>query len=75
MTIIKQDKNLLLVSLESNVIKQNLISQLTSPVKWTQTVKNMLSDGATSFTEMGPGKTLQGLVKKVDRQIETAGVQ
>ena len=57
------------------IIKQNLISQLTSPVKWTQTVKNMLSDGATSFTEMGPGKTLQGLVKKVDRQIETAGVQ
>ena len=56
-------------------IKNNLISQLTSPVKWTQTVKNMLSDGATSFTEMGPGKTLQGLVKKVDRQIETAGIQ
>jgi [acyl-carrier-protein] S-malonyltransferase len=57
------------------IIKQNLISQLTSPVKWTQTVKNMLSDGASSFTEMGPGKTLQGLVKKVDRQIETAGIQ
>ena len=57
------------------IIKQNLISQLTSPVKWTQTVQNMLSDGASSFTEMGPGKTLQGLVKKVDRQIETAGVQ
>lgn len=57
------------------IIKQNLISQLTAPVKWTQTVKNMLSDGASVFTEMGPGKTLQGLVKKVDRQIETAGVQ
>lgn len=57
------------------IIKQNLISQLTAPVKWTQTVKNMLADGASIFTEMGPGKTLQGLVKKVDRQIETAGVQ
>lgn len=56
------------------IIKQNLISQLTAPVKWTQTVKNMLSDGASVFTEMGPGKTLQGLVKKVDRQVETAGV-
>lgn len=57
------------------IIKQNLISQLTSPVKWTQIIKNMLADGASSFTEIGPGKTLQGLVKKVDRQIETAGVQ
>jgi len=57
------------------IIKQNLISQLTSPVKWTQIVKNMLADGASSFTEIGPGKTLQGLVKKVDRQIETAGFQ
>ena len=57
------------------IIKQNLISQLTAPVKWTQTVKNMLSDGASSFTEMGPGKILQGLVKKVDRQTETMGIQ
>ena len=57
------------------IIKQNLISQLTAPVRWTQIVKNMLSDGASVFTEMGPGKTLQGLVKKADRQIETVGVQ
>jgi [acyl-carrier-protein] S-malonyltransferase len=57
------------------IIKQNLISQLTSPVKWTQIIKNMIADGATSFTEMGPGKTLQGLVKKVDRQMTTAGIQ
>jgi [acyl-carrier-protein] S-malonyltransferase len=57
------------------IIKQNLISQLTAPVKWTQTLKNMLSDGAKVFTEMGPGRTLQGLVKKVDRQIETIGIQ
>lgn len=56
------------------IIQQNLISQLTAPVKWTQTVKNMLSDGAKSFTEVGPGKTLQGLVKKVNREVETFGI-
>ncbi|MFT6717393.1 MAG: [acyl-carrier-protein] S-malonyltransferase [Saprospiraceae bacterium] len=56
------------------IIQQNLISQLTSPVKWTQTVKNMINAGANSFTEVGPGKTLQGLVKKVQRDMETAGV-
>ncbi len=54
------------------LIKENLIGQLTSPVKWTQTVKNMLRDGATSFTEVGPGNVLQGLIKKVDRKAETA---
>jgi len=48
-------------------IKENLIAQLTSPVRWTQIVKNMISDGATSFTEVGPGSVLQGLIKKVDR--------
>ncbi len=56
------------------VIKQNLIAQLTAPVKWTQIVENMIADGATSFTEVGPGKVLQGLVKKVDRKMETIGV-
>ncbi|MCY1722555.1 ACP S-malonyltransferase [Prolixibacteraceae bacterium Z1-6] len=56
------------------VIKENLIAQLTAPVKWTQIVENMIADGATSFTEVGPGKVLQGLVKKVDRKMETAGV-
>ena len=56
------------------IIKENLISQLTSPVKWTQIVENMISEGATLFTEVGPGKVLQGLVKKVDRKMETAGV-
>ncbi len=54
-------------------IKNNLVVQLTSPVKWTQTVKNMLNDGATSFTEIGPGKVLQGLVKKVDRTVPVNG--
>ncbi len=56
-------------------IKQNLIAQLTAPVKWTQTAKNMIADGATLFTEIGPGKVLQGLIKKVDRNAEVAGVQ
>jgi [acyl-carrier-protein] S-malonyltransferase len=48
-------------------IKNNLIQQLTSPVKWTQSVQNMLADGASEFIEVGPGKVLQGLVKKIDR--------
>ena len=52
-------------------IKANLVSQLTSPVRWTQTVKQMIADGATSFTEVGPGKVLLGLIKKVDRGMET----
>lgn len=56
-------------------IKRNLIEQLTAPVRWTQTVKNMIAGGATSFTEIGPGKVLQGLVKKVDRNIDTFGVE
>ncbi|MGV8094127.1 MAG: ACP S-malonyltransferase [Mangrovibacterium sp.] len=55
-------------------IKKNLIAQLTAPVRWTQTVENMLKDGATLFTEIGPGKVLQGLIKKVDKNAETAGV-
>ena len=52
-------------------IKKNLILQLTAPVKWTQTVNQMIADGATHFTEVGPGKVLQGLVKKVNPSIET----
>ena len=52
-------------------IKHNLIAQLTGPVRWTQTVMHMLEDGATSFTEVGPGAVLQGLVKKVNRSVET----
>ncbi|MEO2062741.1 MAG: ACP S-malonyltransferase [Christiangramia sp.] len=53
-------------------IKKNLIFQLTAPVKWTQSVQNMIKDGATSFVEVGPGKVLQGLVKKIDRSAETS---
>ncbi|RNC84245.1 MAG: [acyl-carrier-protein] S-malonyltransferase [Winogradskyella sp.] len=53
-------------------IKTNLISQLTAPVRWTQSVQQMIADGATHFTEVGPGKVLQGLVKKINREAETA---
>jgi [acyl-carrier-protein] S-malonyltransferase len=53
-------------------IKQNLIAQLTGPVKWTQSVQNMIKDGATNFLEVGPGKTLQGLIKKIDGSVDVA---
>lgn len=56
---------------DPNEIKKNLVAQLTAPVKWTQTVTQMIADGATSFTEVGPGKVLQGLVKKVNAGMET----
>ena len=56
-------------------IKHNLIAQLTGPVRWTQTVVRMLEDGASSFTEVGPGSVLQGLVKKVNRQIPTESAE
>lgn len=55
-----------LPSSDAKVIKENLIAQLTAPVRWTQTVKNMVKDGATRFYECGPGKVLQGLVKKIE---------
>lgn len=55
-------------------IKANLIAQLTAPVRWTQTVVNMLADGADSFTEVGPGSALQGMIKKVDRAVSTYGI-
>jgi [acyl-carrier-protein] S-malonyltransferase len=58
-----------------DTIKTNLISQLTSPVRWTQIVENMIADGATLFTELGPGTVLQGLIKKVNKEIITEGVQ
>ena len=56
---------------DAEEIKKNLIAQLTASVKWTQSVQKMIEDGATSFTEVGPGKVLQGLVKKIDRKAET----
>ena len=60
---------------DSEAIKKNLIAQLTSPVKWTQSVENMISDGATEFIELGPGKVLQGLVSKINKEVETSGKQ
>ncbi len=56
-------------------IKANLVAQLTAPVRWTQTVKNMIADGATEFVELGPGKVLQGLVAKISREVTTSGRQ
>ena len=55
-------------------IKANLVAQLTSPVRWTQIVQNMVADGALTFTEVGPGSVLQGLVKKIAPEVETTGV-
>lgn len=56
---------------DPQTIKNNLIAQLTAPVRWTQTIERMIADGATNFTEVGPGKVLQGLIKKVNRKIPT----
>lgn len=55
-------------------IKQNLINQLTAPVRWTQTVQNMIADGANHFTEVGPGNVLQGLVKKINKEMQTDSI-
>jgi [acyl-carrier-protein] S-malonyltransferase len=55
-------------------IKKNLVEQLTGPVKWTQTIQSMIADGAVKFTEVGPGKVLQGLIAKINKEVETAGV-
>ena len=60
---------------DPDAIKKNLIAQLTAPVRWTQTVLHMIADGATSFTEVGPGTVLQGLVKKINKEVETSGIQ
>jgi len=54
-------------------IRENLVAQLVSPVRWTQTVQRMIADGATLFTEVGPGSVLQGLIKKTDRTVSTEG--
>ena len=54
-------------------IKENLIKQLTAPVKWTQSIQSMIADGGTQFIEVGPGKVLQGLMRKIDRSVEAAG--
>jgi [acyl-carrier-protein] S-malonyltransferase len=63
-----------LPSTDTTTIKKNLISQLTAPVRWTQSVQNMIKDGANSFIECGPGKVLQGLVKKIAPQVDAGSL-
>lgn len=60
--------------IDKEEIKQNLIDQLTGAVKWTQCVQSMINDGATRFTEVGPGKVLQGLIQKINKEMQTEGV-
>jgi [acyl-carrier-protein] S-malonyltransferase len=60
--------------MDAEEIKQNLINQLTGPVKWTQTIQAMIADGATQFTEVGPGKVLQGLIQKISKEVSVSGV-
>ena len=60
---------------DPNEIKKNLVAQLTAPVRWTQTMQQMIADGVSEFTEVGPGKVLQGLVKKVNRQMPTESAE
>jgi [acyl-carrier-protein] S-malonyltransferase len=55
-------------------IKKNLIDQLTGAVRWTQSVQAMITDGASQFTEIGPGKVLQGLVQKINKEMQVSGV-
>ena len=60
---------------DPEIIKANLVAQLTSPVRWTQSVLAMVADGADSFTELGPGAVLQGLIKKINKEVATQGLQ
>ena len=60
---------------DANEIKQNLIAQLTSSVRWTQCVQSMIADGATDFTECGPGKALQGMIAKISREVTAHGIE
>jgi [acyl-carrier-protein] S-malonyltransferase len=60
--------------LDPSEIKKNLMAQLTAPVRWTQTIQQMIADGGTEFIELGPGKVLQGLMRKIDRGVNTSGM-
>jgi [acyl-carrier-protein] S-malonyltransferase len=60
--------------MDKEEIKKNLIDQLTGPVRWTQSIQSMIADGATNFTEIGPGKVLQGLIAKIDKTVNSSGV-
>ncbi len=59
---------------DAAIIKQNLINQLTAPVRWTQTIQNMIADGAHNFIESGPGNVLQGLIKKINKEVQTGAL-
>ena len=61
-------------SIDVNEIKKNLIAQLTAPVRWTQSVRRMTQDGARTYIECGPGKVLQGLVKKISPEVEVSSL-
>ena len=60
---------------DAEEIKANLIAQLTSSVRWTSSVQNMIADGADDFTECGPGKALQGMIGRIDKNVKVAGIQ
>ncbi|HEY2722008.1 MAG TPA: [acyl-carrier-protein] S-malonyltransferase, partial [Chitinophagaceae bacterium] len=60
--------------MDSEEVKINLIDQLTSPVKWTQSIQSMIADGASTFTEAGPGKVLQGLILKINKEMMVEGI-
>ena len=60
--------------IDPSEIKKNLMAQLTAPVRWTQTIQQMIADGGTEFIELGPGKVLQGLMRKIDRSVTTSGM-
>jgi [acyl-carrier-protein] S-malonyltransferase len=62
-------------SADPSIIRTNLVAQLTSPVRWTQSILNMINDGAASFTEVGPGSVLQGLIKKINPSALTEGAK
>ncbi len=64
-----------LPAIDTETIRKNLIAQLTAPVLWTRTIKNMVTNGATSFIEVGPGAVLQGLIRKIETGIEISGIQ
>ncbi len=57
---------------DKDSIKENLIAQLTSPVRWTQSIQQMIADGGVNFVEIGPGKVLTGLMRKIDRTVEAS---
>ena len=59
---------------DAEKIKQNLIAQLTSSVRWTSSVENMIADGADDFTECGPGKALQGMIARIDKNVSSHGI-